>query len=112
MATTRRWRSSSSSTAMSTPRGWIPVRLWLVTRKQARRKVLVSLMQYKGRLGRVALLRGGVERMNRSTLIAAASVLVLGLGVYALSPSAAPARAPTPPVVNSHLATDRPSAVP
>ena len=39
-------------------------------------------------------------------------MLVLGLAGYGLSVSSAPARAPTPAVVNSHLATDRPSAVP
>jgi serine protease Do len=50
--------------------------------------------------------------MNRSPLIAAASVVALGLGAFALSLSSAPARAPTPAVVNSHLATDRPSTVP
>src|SRR5215475_9266103 len=47
--------------------------------------------------------------MNRTSLIAAASVLALGVAGYGLSLAAAPARAP---VVNSHLATDRPSTVP
>src|SRR6185437_8673603 len=49
--------------------------------------------------------------MNRSTLMATASVLVLGVAAYAFSFSQAPAKAP-PPVVSSRLATDRPSTVP
>jgi serine protease Do len=49
--------------------------------------------------------------MKRSPLIAAASVIAVGLGAYALGPSQAPARAPTP-TVSSRLATDRPSVVP
>jgi len=49
--------------------------------------------------------------MNRSSLIVAATVLALGLAGYALRLGAAPAR-PTPAVVNSRLATDRPSAIP
>src|SRR5665213_3245579 len=49
--------------------------------------------------------------MNRSSLIVAGSVLALGIAGYALSLAAAPVR-PTPAVVNSHLATDRPSAIP
>jgi len=49
--------------------------------------------------------------MNRSTLMATASVLVLGVAAYAFSFSQAPAKA-TPPVVSSRLATDRPSTVP
>ena len=50
--------------------------------------------------------------MSRSPLIASASVLVLGLAVYAVSPSQTPAHAGAPPVVNSRLATDRPTTVP
>ena len=49
--------------------------------------------------------------MYRSPLMAAASVLALGVAVYAVAPSQARAPAP-PPVVNSRLATDRPSTVP
>src|ERR1700749_2758720 len=50
--------------------------------------------------------------MNRSSLIAVASLLALGVAGYALSLAAAPAHAPAPAVVNSPLATERPSAVP
>jgi serine protease Do len=43
-------------------------------------------------------------------MLAAASILALGVATYALLPSQAPAKAP--PMVNSRLATDRPSTVP